>query len=657
MKDYFAVADRALTRYVESRIWWSGVWLVAAYTVTRVLCAAAPFASPLQEDTRLTLAVVERCLAFVSTSSFLSFGLQLDGLIGSKGLSPASDLISQRRAAANWQAATWTGRLAAMHKLPTIFWLTGASDSALRCTCASGLIASLAIMLGGVAWSNSWHDASVCCLWLSIYACHLSLIAVSGDFLGLQSDSNQCEVAAILALSALLRLLGDSSSSGTHEGGSHLFADSSTTTMATAATMATTSNGHFSSAAATIQVLRWLALRKMMGCGLCKYYGSPMWRAGTAMEVHYWTQPLPNPLSSTAHRLPKTAHRLACLGTFAVEVGLPILGGLPMLPKLARLLAFSGFVGINLAINLSGSYGMIGALSVAESLSLLDDSMLPLPSVSPGWIRSGAQAGAASGDDGRSGDDVAHVVNIGGEQGLELARPAAETAVLMVGRLLVSLLLCAYVAASLPPVAQAARDHVTWPSARVQDLCERLYRHARRFRLVNYYAKFASMHAFRWEVLLEGSEDGEEWKAYAFRYKPWSAHAPPRWVPLHLPRLDWRLWFLPLGCRRQREQYAPPAWLPALLRAVHRHEPSVLALLDMQRNPFPDAPPRMLRTRVASFRFPDSRAAADPWEVVPLPVRGKWDTSGLCLLMTRQEALIHNHAANPVEHQPKDRSL
>ena len=51
MKDYFAVADRALTRYVESGIWWSGVWLVAAYTVTRVLCAAAPFASPLQEDT------------------------------------------------------------------------------------------------------------------------------------------------------------------------------------------------------------------------------------------------------------------------------------------------------------------------------------------------------------------------------------------------------------------------------------------------------------------------------------------------------------------------------------------------------------------------------------------------------------------------------
>ena len=169
----------------------------------------------------------------------------------------------------------------------------------------------------------------------------------------------------------------------THEGGSHH--EVVTTTIATA-TMATTSNGHFSSAAATIQVLRWLALRKMMGCGLCKYYGSPMWRAGTAMEVHYWTQPLPNPLSSTAHRLPKTAHRLACLGTFAVEVGLPILGGLPMLPKLARLLAFSGFVGINLAINLSGSYGMIGALSVAESPSArrFDAAAGPFT----GWIRS-----------------------------------------------------------------------------------------------------------------------------------------------------------------------------------------------------------------------------------------------------------------------------
>ena len=158
------------------------------------------------------------------------------------------------------------------------------------------------------------------------------------------------------------------------------------------------------------------------------------------------------------------------------------------------------------------------------------------------------------------------------------------------------------------------------------------YEALRRFRIVNYYAKFASMHAFRWELVLEGSDDGVSWAEYGWRYKPWRAERRPPWVVLHLPRLDWRVWFLPLGCKRQGASYEPPAWLHGLLRALLRHEPAVLRLLDPRHCPFPHAPPRYgVRTRLVDFRIPDAPSGERAWETTPLPRVGKFDTSSLCL--------------------------
>ena len=99
-------------------------------------------------------------------------------------------------------------------------------------------------------------------------------------------------------------------------------------------------------------------------------------------------------------------------------------------------------------------------------------------------------------------------------------------------------------------------------------------------------------------------------------------------------------WFLPLGCKRQGSVYQPPAWLWALLRGVLRHERTVLQLLDPRNNPFPAAPPRMVRTRVVAFSFPDeARSGVEQpyWSSVDLPMRGKWDTTALCLQMAVEE--------------------
>lgn len=438
--------------FVKSHIWWHASLGAAVGTSFLLVFLSLPqlpkggmfdsvrawmimFSPPdSEDDVRGTLNLVERAAAFVSAVAFLSFGVQMDGLISSRGVAPAADVIRRRKRAVQWDTATWSARRAAFHRLPNVFWFVGASDGALRGVCATGLSVSLVLTLAGGAWAASGVGVVLGSLaWAILYACHLSLIAVSGDFLGLQSDSNLCEVSILFSLLALLR-------AGAHE---------------------------TSSASAAIGVLRWLSARKMLGCGLCKFYGSPMWRAGTAMSVHHWTQPLPNPLSARAHRLPRLVHRASVVGTLIVEIVLPTLSLIPYQPL--RLLACIGFTGLNAAINLTGNFGFIGALSVVESLSLIDDSLLPSA------LRFAAESA-----------DAADAAAPAGVWGL-----AASAAVAIV-RMGVSVLLCAYVLASLPPLSQASRHTVDGPLALMAP-AEYAYEKGRRYRMVNYYAKFASM--------------------------------------------------------------------------------------------------------------------------------------------------------------------
>src|SRR4029078_4082887 len=66
-------------------------------------------------------------------------------------------------------------------------------------------------------------------------------------------------------------------------------------------------------------------------------------------------------------------------------------------------------------------------------------------------------------------------------------------------------------------------------------------------RSVNSYGLFAVMTTTRPEIVVEGSEDGESWRAYESRYKPVDPKRRPGFVAPHQPRLDWQMWFAALG--------------------------------------------------------------------------------------------------------------
>jgi hypothetical protein len=110
----------------------------------------------------------------------------------------------------------------------------------------------------------------------------------------------------------------------------------------------------------------------------------------------------------------------------------------------------------------------------------------------------------------------------------------------------------------------------------------------------------------RAEIAIEGSDDRVGWRPYEFRWKPGDPGRRPRFAPLHMPRVDWQMWFAALGrCENQ-------PWLHAFMLRILEGSPAVLDLLD--GNPFPERPPRYLRASFWDYRFaPPAERARGVW--------------------------------------------
>jgi len=132
---------------------------------------------------------------------------------------------------------------------------------------------------------------------------------------------------------------------------------------------------------------------------------------------------------------------------------------------------------------------------------------------------------------------------------------------------------------------------------------ERVYILVSPLRIINRYAKFGTMTKKRWELIVEGSSDGKQWKPYEFMYKPGDVTKRPAIVPFHLPGLDWRIWFLPSdypGVRRG-DPNSYPEWYNNFLIALLNGNRAVLKLLAV--NPFTDKPPKYVRTVLYDYKF------------------------------------------------------
>ena len=311
-----------------------------------------------------------------------------------------------------------------------------------------------------------------------------------------------------------------------------------------------------------IWLSRLLLFRLMFSSGMVKLLsGDPAWRSLTALQYHYQTQPLPTPLAWFAHQLPDWFQVASVAVMFVIELAVPILFFAP------RRLRFAGAtvtIVFQLLIAVTGNYTFFNLVAIALCLMLFDDAFWG-PRLRPtSW-------GALQ------------------EKGREAWRYQAGwvrsvAAVLLV--FLGGIQLGGLVFGGLPSPLLAA------------------YRLFSPLRIVNGYGLFAVMTTTRPEIVIEGSDDAETWRAYVFEYKPQDLEEAPHWVAPYQPRLDWQMWFAAL-----RDVRANP-WFVRFCIRLAEGRPEVLGLL--RENPFPDAPPRYLRASLYEYRFTELGADSSP---------------------------------------------
>ena len=458
---------------------------------------------------RLTSWLFMRLLGVIFAVAFLSLAVQLDGLVGERGILPAQTFLRLAREQLG-PAAAW--------EFPTLCWL-GAGDAALNAWCAAGIVCSALLALG-----IATPLAVIGC-----WALYLSLGVIGQDFLWFQWDTLLLESGSLALFLAPLRWR---SLPGADPPPSR----------------------------AALWLQRWLLFRLVFSSAVVKLSsGDPNWRHLTALDFHYETQCIPTGLAWYAHQLPAGFQRFSTLAMFAIEGAAPFL---LFAPRRIRFLGAGAIALLQILILLTGNYGFFNWIALALCLLCLDDG------VWPNWMR-----------------------------GRLLPAPAAATAAEPAApargawpRGLVRAAAVALVALSFVPLASAFRRPKPWLGP-----LSSIYRAVLPFRSVNPYGLFAVMTTRRMEIVVEGSDDGREWRPYEFKYKPGDLERRPPFVAPHQPRLDWQMRFAALG------DYRRESWFLEFCRRLLEGSPPVLGLLAS--NPFPRAPPRFVRALFYEYHF------------------------------------------------------
>lgn len=305
-------------------------------------------------------------------------------------------------------------------------------------------------------------------------------------------------------------------------------------------------------------LLRWLLFRLMFMSGAVKLLSADAtWWNLTALTMHYETQPLPTRFGWYAHQLPLWFQQSSCVIMFLIELVLPafIFGG-----RRSRQFACAGFVFFMLLISITGNYCFFNLLTVALCALLLDDALLrrvfpgrtavpPSARSSPTWVKILRWTGAG---------------------------------ILVTITLLVS-------------VTQTVTRLFEIELRKIPPPLLKLLQWESPLRTINSYGLFSVMTTTRPEIILEGSNDRVTWLPYEFKWKPGDPRRAPRWIAPHQPRLDWQMWFAALG------NYQSNPWFVNFTIRLLQGKTEATALLE--KNPFPDAPPRYIRSAVYEYHF------------------------------------------------------
>jgi predicted DCC family thiol-disulfide oxidoreductase YuxK len=269
-----------------------------------------------------------RIIGIVYLAAFLSFGVQVKGLIGVNGILPATYLLQSVAAGAGAERY-WL--------IPSLAWINS-SDAFLQFLCFGGAALS-AIAIVGIATAPM---LALC--WLF----YLSLVTVGGDFMSFQWDALLLETGFLAIFFAPWQWLEPPWKQA---------------------------KGFLSQKpppTAFLWLLRFLLFRLVFSSGMVKLLsGDHTWRDLTALTYHFETQPLPTPIAWYVQQLPVSALKVICAATLSIEVLAPFLIFAP------RRIRFAGgviLIALQILIELTGNYTGFNLLAIAMCLLLFDDA-------------------------------------------------------------------------------------------------------------------------------------------------------------------------------------------------------------------------------------------------------------------------------------------
>jgi predicted DCC family thiol-disulfide oxidoreductase YuxK len=450
-----------------------------------------------------------RVLAAIYLIAFISLWTQIDGLVGSNGILPITNHLAAAREQLGHRA--WS-------IFPTLCW-SNSSNAFLHFLCGGGVALSLLLLFGVVPGVSL----------ILLFAFYLSLTVAGQVFLSFQWDILLLETGFLSVFLAPPQLWPKR---GREPPPSR----------------------------PAIFLLKFLLFKLMVMSGVVKltsgddcwgwFDHSFHWSALTALDYHYWSQPLPTIFAWWADKSPEWFKHFSVAFCLGVEIIVPIF---IWTPRRLRLMACGFLIFLQIAIAITGNYCFFNLLTIALCLLLIDDTV---------------------------------TASLGEGRALPLAKrpryPMSTLAATIV--IVVTLPLNAWhILSAFKPDAETPRT------------IQFAYEYLQPIGVVSGYGLFRVMTKDRREIVIEGSADGIEWQPYEFKWKPGDVMRAPGWCAPHQPRLDWQMWFAALGSRRER------MWFFPLMVRLLEGQSEVTGL--MARNAFTDKPPRYIRAILYRYRF------------------------------------------------------
>jgi hypothetical protein len=515
-----------------------------------------------------------RALGLIYFSAFFSLIFPIRGLIGPAGILPAGEYLRAVAEAAG-RARFWYA--------PTLFWVSSGSHM-LMAVCWIGIVASILVVV------NVWPRGAL----FVCFVCFLSFVSAAGEFSGYQSDGMLLEAGFISLFFA---------PHGLRPGFGAMHPP----------------------IRASVFLLLWEWFRIYFESGIAKITsGDPEWRHFTAMDEYYQNGPLPTWIGWYVQHFPHGFHAATAFGTLAVEW---VLVWMLFLPRRLRIVFFFIVTPWQIGIILTANYAFLNYLVLTLGFLLLDDRFLvrfvpqrwretlphTLPDTSGATVPCEPQRNAFDSHSILTTERVAaqtttdaHLPAPSGADEGGAAPDAAASGFGTLRRHLASfqLALTAVMFAWIFYASTVLLLWMLWPGA---PLPSTPVVALEPFRIADRYGLFATMTRGRYEIEFQGSQDGEEWTAYPFRYKPQDPRKAPGIYAPYQPRFDWNLWFASLG------EWRSNPIVPRTEERLLTGSADVLALFA--GNPFPGKSPRQVRAVIWRYWFstPEEKRAQGVW--------------------------------------------